>query len=73
MFAPMQDAYEREAEEMDWLKILTMGCCEQRAYENGHTNYSVCWNCAQRREWKFAQIRGYIYTGTIFAPMQGAY
>ena len=60
MFAPMKGACEMEAKEMEGLKILTLGWCEERTYENGPANYYLCWNYAQRREWKFAQIRGYI-------------
>ena len=60
MFAAMQGAYEMEAKEMECLNILTLGWCEERTYENGSANYSLCWNYAQRHEWKFAQIWGYI-------------
>ena len=49
-----------EPKGMECLKILTLGWCEERTCENGLANYSLCWNYAQRREWEFAQIRGYI-------------
>ena len=62
-----------EAKEMECLKILNLGWCEERTYENGPGNYSLCWNYAQRREWKFAQIRDYNYSGTMFTSMQGSY
>ena len=73
MFAPMQGAYEIEAKEMECLKMLTLGWCEERTYENGPANNPLCGNCDQGREWKFAQIHVYIKPGTTLAPMQGAY
>ena len=45
-----------------------MGTCEY-----GTANYTLCCKHAQLRQWKFAQIRGFFYIGTMFAPMQGAY
>ena len=62
-----------EAKEMESLKMLTLCRCEKRIYENGPANYPLCCNYAQRREFKFAQIWGYIWPGTMFALMQRAY
>ena len=40
------------------MKIL--GRCKQRTVKDGPGNYSFCINSAQRRQWKFAEIRGYL-------------
>ena len=53
--------------------MQTMVRCKEGTYGYEPTNYTFCCNFAQRRQWKFAQIRGYFYTGAMLAPMQGAY
>ena len=60
MYAPIQGASEMEAKEMDCLKMLTQGGCEERTRGSGPANYCLIWIYAQRRKWKFAQFRGYI-------------
>ena len=55
------------------LKMQTMDRCKKGTYEDGPANYPLSCKYAQRRQWKFAQIRGCLYTGTMLAPMQGAY
>ena len=50
-----------------------MSLCKKGTYEDGQANYPFWCNYAQRRQWKFVQIRDYLYTGTVFTPMQGAY
>ena len=49
-----------EAMEMEILKILTLGRCKIRFNVDRPANYHLYCNYSQRREWKFAQIRGYI-------------
>ena len=73
MFALTQGAYQKEVKAMENLKMLTLGRCKNRNYENGPANYTLCCNYAQPREWNFAQIWGYILSGIMFAPTQGAY
>ena len=73
MFTPIQGAYEKEAKGMESLKMTSFGWCKRRTDEYGPANCSVCSNSAWRREWKFAQILGYLYSGTMVAPTQGAY
>ena len=73
MFAPMQGAYEKEANVLVNLKMQTMARCNRGTYEDGPANYPLCCNYTQRRRRKLAQIRGYLKPGTMFAPMQGAY
>ena len=60
MFAPMQGAYEKEAKEMESLKMQTLVRYKKRTDEDGPANYPLCCNYAQRRQWKFAQIRGHL-------------
>ena len=55
------------------LKMETMARYKKGTCVYGPVNYPLCYNYAQRRQWKFAKIRGYLSTGTMFAPMQGAY
>ena len=66
-------AYENEAKVLVNLKMQTMARCKKGTFEDGPANYIFWFNYAQHRQWKFAQIRGYLYTGTILPPMQGAY
>ena len=73
MFAPLQGAYEKEAKVLVSLKMLTMARCKKGTCEYGPANYPICYNYAQHRQWEFAQIRGYLYTDTMFPPMQGTY
>ena len=56
----MQGAYEKKAKEMERLKTQILGRCKMRTNGDGPANYPLCCNYAQRREWKFAQTRGYI-------------
>ena len=60
MFAPMQGAYEKEAKGMESLKIKTLRWCKRRTDEDRPASYFVCCNSAKQRDWKFAQIRGYL-------------
>ena len=46
MFAPMQDAYEKEAKGMESLKMHTLSYCKERTVEDGPANYSACSNFA---------------------------
>ena len=39
----------------------------------GPANYSIPCSAVYSREWKFAQTRGFLSSGTMAAPMQGAY
>ena len=73
MFARMQGAYEKEAKVLVSLKMQTMSRCKKSTCEYELANYPLCYNYAQRHQWKFAQIRGYLYAGSMFAPVQGAY
>ena len=69
----MQGAHEKEAKVLVNLKMQTMARCKEGTCEYGQANYTLCCNYAQHHQWKFAQIWGYLYTGTILPPMQGAY
>ena len=60
LFAPVRDAYEKEAKVLVNLKMQTMARCKKGTCEDGPANYPLCYNYAQRRQWKFAQIRGYL-------------
>ena len=52
--------------------MLSLARCKKGTYEDGTANYTLCCNYAQRRQCKFVHIRGYLYIGTMFTPMQGA-
>ena len=69
----MQSACEKETKVLVSMKMQTMARCKKGTYEDEPANYIICCNFAQRRQWKFAQIRGKLYTGKMFAPMQGEY
>ena len=73
MFLPMKGAYKKEAEVLVNQKMRTMFRCKKRTYEDGQANYPFWCNHAQRRQWKFAHIRGYLNTGKMFPALQGAY
>ena len=45
---------------MENLKTLTLGRFNMHTNGDGPANYPLFWNYAQRGEWKFAEIRGYI-------------
>ena len=55
----MQGAYKKEAKGKEILKMYNVGRCKRRTVVDGPVKY-ICMNSSYRRQWKFAEIRGYI-------------
>ena len=73
MAALMHGAYEKKGKGMESLKMRTLRRCKQPADLDGSANYSKSCSVVYRRQWKFAQIRGYFSHGAMVSLMQGAY
>ena len=55
------------------LKMQTLCWYETHTDRDEPENYSVSCIVVQGRQWKFAQIRSYLSSGSMIAPRQGAY
>ena len=73
MIALIKGAYKKKGKGMESLRLRTMRRCKKPNDFDGLASYTESFSVVQCRQWKFAQIRGYLYLGTLIALMKGGY